>query len=216
VIVGGTTEAYKTAIANWEKLSGRKVHLLDVTPPPGGDFTPFILKFRDRGCQAVVTNVIEPNVVQWVKTAEAQRIKGIDWLFLAPGYTAQVAKALAGTNQSVYAATEWEPFTGSASPAIKEWRAAMTEGGLALTAFTQGGYLAGTILVQILRGINGPVTRESVTNALRSMKAINHPLVGTPYYFGPGRTHASLKAVKIVKLVGDNWQVATPNWIVLP
>lgn len=216
IIIGGTQEAYKQAIVNWEKLSGKKIHLLDLTMPIQGDYTPFILKARDAGCQGVLFNHIEPGVVQLVKTAEAQQIKGIDWLFLAPAYTEQVAKALSGTTQPVYAGTEWEPFTDVNSPANKDWRAALTAAGQPLTAFTQGGYESATILIQVLKGINGPVTRASVTKALHDMKPITNSLVGTPYYFGPGKTHDSSRATKIVKLVNGKWNVQTPNWVILP
>lgn len=216
IIIGGTQEAYKQAIANWEKLTGKKILNIDLTMPFQGDYTPYMLKARDMGCQGVLFNTVEPGVVQLVKTAEAQKIKGVDWLFLAPGYTDQVAKTLAGTDQPVYVGTEWEPFTDVNSPANKEWRAALTAAGQPLTAFTQGGYESATMLIEVLRTIDGPVTRESVTKALRTMKPIANSLVGTPYYFGPDRKHGSSRATKIVKLVDGKWVVETKDFLVLP
>jgi branched-chain amino acid transport system substrate-binding protein len=216
-IIGGTQEAYKGAIANWEKISGKKVHLIDLTLPVQGDLTPFVIKARDAGCQGVLTNGVEPTVVQWIKTADAQKITGIDWLFLAPGYTLQVAKALTGTQQAVYVGTEWEPFTEQNSPGNKDWIAAMNAAGLPLTAFSQGGYEAAVVLIDVLKTMNGPVTRESVTKTLHEMKPIKNPLSGSPYEFGEAKAHTPMQATKVVKLDPSGvWQLKTPEWVVLP
>lgn len=216
IIIGGTQDAYKQAVADWEKLSGQKLVLYDPTLPFQGDYTPYLLKARAAGCQGVLFNTIEPQVVQVVKTADAQKMTGIDWLFLSPAYTVQVAKALANTKQTVYAGTEWEPFTNSTSPANKAWREALTAAHQPLTAFTQAGFEAAHILIQVIQGMNGPVTRESIAKALHDMKPIPNSLVGTPYYFGPGKKHASSQATKIVTLEHGHWKVVTPNWVILP
>lgn len=200
IIIGGTQEAYKKGIENWEKLTGQKVHLLDLTLPFQGDLTPYVIKARDEGCDAVLTNQVEPQVVQLIKTVDAQKITGINWLFLAPGYTEQVAKALADTLQPIYVGTEWEPFTEQGSEANKQWIADMTQAGRPLTAFSQGGYLAARVFLDVLKGIDGEVNRESVTNALLAMKPITNPLAGSPYVFGEAATHSPMQATKIMKL----------------
>lgn len=216
IIIGGTQEAYKGAIETWEKISGKKIHLLDMTLPFQGDLTPYVIKARDAGCDAVIQNAVEPGVVQWVKTADAQKITGINWLFLAPGYTQEVAKALADSTQPVYVGTEWEPFTETGSAANKDWIATMTAAGKPLTAFSQGGYLAATVMLDVLSGINGEVTRESVTEALQKMQPKSYELAGTPYVFGEGDRHAPMQATKVMKLDKGTWTVETPDWVVLP
>ena len=215
-IVGGTDEAYKGAIARWEKLSGQKMGYTDLTLPFQGDYTPYVLKLRDAGCDGVVLNTVEPQIVQMIKTADAQNITGIKWLFLAPGYTVQVAKTLADTKQQVYVGTEWEPFTDAGSKANDGWNAAMTAGGLPLTAFTQGGYESATILIDVIKSIDGPVTREAMTQALHNLKTYAHPLAGTPYVFGDGASHASSQGTKVVKLNNGKWDIETPDWFILP
>jgi branched-chain amino acid transport system substrate-binding protein len=216
IIVGGTQEAYKTAIENWEKITGQKIHLVDLSLPFQGDLTPYLIKARDSGCDAVVSNPAEPGAVQWVKTADAQKITGINWLFLAPGYTEQVAKALAGSNQPVYVGTEWEPYTDVNSEANKSWVASMNAAKRPLNAFSQGGYLAAEIFIDVVKGINGPVTRESVANALRNMKPVKYPLAGSPYVFGEGATHSPMQSTKVVKLDHGVWKTETSSWVVLP
>jgi branched-chain amino acid transport system substrate-binding protein len=215
-IIGGTQEAYKAAIENWEKITSQKIHLLDLTLPPGGDLMPFIIKARDAGCDAVVTNLIEPGVVQWVKTAEAQKVTGIDWLFLSAGYTEQVAKAIADTTQPVYVATEFEPYTDVNSEANKPWVASMNAAKRPLNAFSQAGYFAAQVFIDVLKGIDGPVTRDAVTSALLKMKPVKYPLAGSPYVFGDAKIHAPMQATKIMKLEHGVWKVQTPDWVVLP
>lgn len=215
-IVGGTDEAYKGAIARWEKLSGQKFGMVDLTLPFQGDYTPYVLKARDAGCDTVVMNTVEPQIVQMIKTADAQNITGIKWMFLAPGYTVQVAKALADTKQVVYVGTEWEPYTDAGSKANESWNAAMTAAQLPLTAFTQGGYESASILIDVIKSIDGPVTRESVSNALLNLAPVNNPLVGTPYTFGDAKAHASSQGTKMVKLEAGAWKVETPDWFILP
>lgn len=216
IILGGTGEAYANAVSRWEEISGKSIHFVDNSVPFQGDYTPYVLKARDEGCDAVVMNTVEPQVVQMIKAADAQNIEGIDWLFLAPGYTVQVAEALADTNQAVYAGTEWEPFTEPDSTANEGWKAAMEAAGLPLTAFSQGGYEAADLMIKVIESIDGPVTREAVTAALHNMEPMEHPLVGTPYMFGTGDKHASSQATKVMKLEGGEWVLETPDWFVLP
>lgn len=216
IIIGGTQEAYKKSIADWEKLTGEKIHLLDLTLPFQGDLTPYVIKARDAGCDAVLTNQVEPQVVQLIKTVDAQKITGIDWLFLAPAYTVQVAAALADTEQPIYAGTEWEPFTETGSAANAEWIADMKKAGRPLTAFSQGGYLAAKMFRKVVAGIDGEVTRESVTKALLDMEPIKDPLAGSPWIFGKAEKHSPMRATKVMKLEAGVWTVETPEFVVLP
>jgi branched-chain amino acid transport system substrate-binding protein len=147
---------------------------------------------------------------------DAQKITGINWLFLAPGYTEQVAKALADTQQPIYAGTEWEPYTETGSAANADWIADMKKANRPLTAFSQGGYLSAKMFLKVVSGIDGPVTRESVTAALEKMQPISDPLAGSPYVFGVAKTHSPMQATKIMKLEKGAWTVETPDWVVLP
>jgi len=216
IIIGGTQEAYKKAIENWEKISGKKIHLIDLTLPFQGDLTPYVIKARDAGCDAVLTNQVEPQVVQLIKTVDAQKITGINWLFLAPGYTEQVASALADTKQPIYVGTEWEPFTEKSSAANAQWAADMQKAGRPLTAFSQGGYLAAQLFLKVVASIDGEVTRESVSKALHEMQPITNPLAGSPYVFGTAKTHSPMQATKVMRLEKGAWTVETPDWVVLP
>ncbi|UDF31824.1 UNVERIFIED_ORG: ABC transporter substrate-binding protein (plasmid) [Roseateles sp. XES5] len=214
-IIGGTQEAYAAAVARWEKMSGNTITLTDVTLPMQGDLTPYVIKARDAGCDAVLTNQVEPGVVQWVKTADAQKITGINWLFLAPGYTEGVSKALADSKQPVYVGTEWEPYT-EATEANADWAKTMEAAGLAKTAFSQGGYMAAKVMIDTISGIEGEVTREAVTAALKEGKELKYPIAGSAYSFGEAKAHSPMQATKIMQLVDGKWTVKSDDWFVLP
>lgn len=214
-IAGGTAEAYTNAIKRWEQISGKTIHVLDLTLPVQGDLTAYALKARDAGCDAVLTNQVEPQIVQWINTVDAQKLEGIDWLFLAPGYSEGVASALATSQQPIYVGTEWEPYT-EASDANKDWAAAMDAAGMKKTAFTQGGYLAATIMADVIKSIDGPVTRESVTAKLKEGVEMPYSIIGSAYKFGDAPSHASMQATKVMQLKSGAWTLNTPEWVILP
>ena len=216
IIFADQREAYQAALNRWEQITGQKFRLVDLSVPLMADYTPFVIKARDAGCDAVISNTIEPDVVAWVKTADAQKISGVNWLFMSPGYTVQVAKALAESKQPVYVGTEWEPYTDLNSPANKDWIAAMKAADRPLTAFSQAGYLAAQATIDVIKSIDGPVTRESMNNAFAAMKPVSYSLAGSPYVFGPSPTHSPMQAIKVVKLEDGAWTVLTKDWLVVP
>jgi len=189
--------------------------LVDMTLPPQGDLTPYLIRARDAGCDAVLTNHVEPGAVQWVKTADTQKISGISWLFLAASYTEGVATSLANSKQPVYVGTEWEPYTedGEANAA---WAKTMEKAGLKKTAFSQGGYLAAKVMIDTISGIDGEVTRDSVTSALKQGQKLNYPMAGSSYVFGDAKAHSPMKATKVMQLVEGKWTVKTNDWYALP
>lgn len=214
-VIGGWREAMEGALKDWETITGKELHILDMTLPVQGDLTPFLIRARDEGCDAVFTNQVEPGIVQWINTADAQGITGIDWVFLASGYTEGVATALAQTEQPIYIGTEWEPYTLE-NAANQDWLDLVTKAGLSPSAFSQGGFLAGRVITDVIAGIEGPVTRDAVAKALREMEPVSYPIAAGPYLFGKGSTDGPMRATKVVKLEAGDWVVVTPDWLDVP
>ncbi|MGH1356258.1 MAG: ABC transporter substrate-binding protein [Thalassovita sp.] len=214
-VIGGWREAMEGALTDWEKITGGKLKVMDMTLPVQGDLTPYLIRARDEGCDAVFTNQVEPGIVQWINTADAQGITGIDWVFLASGYTQGVATALKDSPQPIYVGAEWEPYTID-NEANKAWLEMVTNAGLAPSAFSQGGYLAGQVITDIIAGIDGPVTRDSVSKALREMEPVSYPLATGPYLFGKGSTDGPMRSTKVIKLEAGEWNVVTPEWLDIP
>jgi branched-chain amino acid transport system substrate-binding protein len=212
----GWGDAYAAAIAQWEKATGKKLALLDATYKPGPeDPTPFVLKVKAAGCQALVFDGVDVAGVAWMQAVKAQKVTGIDWVFLTSNYTDKVAQTLGADGEGLYANSEFEPYGGS-STALADWKQTMTAAGVPLNSFAQGGYLAATDFVQAVRGIKGEINRESVSAALSTLTSVANPLVGTPYSFAPADKHNSNRASKFVQLKGGAWVTVTPDWITLP
>lgn len=215
VVLPGSEDAITKALGDWERISGQRLVVNDMTVQQSGDLTPYLLKAKQAGCDAILFNPAEQLVVPWLQAAKTQGMSDVDFLLLAPAYTDSVAKAVGGLGLKVHAGSEFEPYTAQ-SPANADWRDAVTRAGQPATAFSQGGYLAAKFLVDVLRSIDGEITRDSVNAALRGMAPIEHPMLGTPFVFGPGETHAPNQASKMVRLDGSAWVSAGEDFITVP
>ncbi len=212
----GWGDAYAAAIGQWKTLTGKKLVLLDTTYKPGPeDPTPFVLKVRNAGCQAVVFDGVDVAGVAWMQAAQVQKVTGIDWVFLTSNYTDKVAQTLGASGEGLYANSEFEPYGGSV-PSLADWKQTMTAARVPLNSFAQGGYLAATYFIQAVRSVQGEINRDSVTAALHGLTSVANPLVGTPYSFAPAEKHNSNRASKFVQLKGGTWVTVTPDWITLP
>ena len=215
IVLPGSEDAVKGAIGRWSKLSGKQLAINDLTVQQSGDPTPYLLRAKQAGCDAILFNPGEQLVVPWLRAAKTQGMDDVNFLFLAPAYTESVAGAVGGLGLKVYAGTEFEPYTED-NAANKGWREAVRKSGAPATAFSQGGYLAAKFMVEVLKNVKGDVTKDSVNAVLRDMAPINEPMVGSPFVFGKGDSHAPNQASKMVKLEGGKWVVATPDFITLP
>lgn len=207
--------AYAAAIAEWTAATGKQLAYSDTTLTFDGDLTPFMLELESNGCDAAVVQANDFHYVAMMQIREAQGLD-VQILGLTSGYTAAVAEQLGATGNGLVLASEFEPFTDTDSAVLDDWRALMEEAGVPPTSFAQGGYLAATIMVGVLAGIDGEITRESVAAALLGLEPIDTGLTGTPYAFGAGDAHGSNRAAKFVELVDGAWVVKTPEWIVVP
>jgi branched-chain amino acid transport system substrate-binding protein len=208
-----TTPYGKAANAQFEQLSGQKLAYTDMEIPAStADFTPYLLKAKARRCQSIFISGGAQQAPAVASQMKAQGMTDVALMTTGGTYDPQIAKALAKYGVDVYVPSEFEPFTEK-SEANADWRATAQRAKAPLNTFNQGAYLAAHYIVDVLKGMSGPITRETVTEALRSMKPISSPMVGTPFVFGPGKTHTANQSVKILKLHGDAWQVVTPQFV---
>ncbi|WP_448006079.1 ABC transporter substrate-binding protein [Agromyces bauzanensis] len=218
-VVGGTQPAYEAAIEAWSEATGKELVQLDDTVPYGGsDYTPYIVKAKEAGCNAIYSNAVEPDAIGQIRAAVSQGWTDVTFLYLTSVYSEQFASAVLDAAAGVYVPAEFAPYTDPANPANADWRELMEEKGIALTSFAQGGYLAATYFVEVLKSIDGEITRESVTEALRGMETpIENPMVGTPWTFGPDDRHNSNRAAWPVSLASGagEWELAADDWFLL-
>jgi branched-chain amino acid transport system substrate-binding protein len=217
-ITGNTLPSYRAAIAAWSKSTGKQLALEDDTVPYGAsDYTPYIVKAKNAGCDAVYSNAVEPDAIGQLKAAAAQGWNNVTFLYLTSVYSAQFATAAKQVGKGVYVPAEFAPYTTANSSKNADWQKLMTANKIPLTSFAQGGYLAATYFVQVLKSIKGDITRDSVTKALHNMQAISNPMVGTPWTFGTAAAHNSNRAGWPIKLLSGTgqWQLAANDWFKL-
>ena len=214
-VIPDLAPAFDAAVERWEALTGKTLTLRVGAATLEDDPTPLMLQARDAGCDAVVIDGVEPHALAVGRAIESQGLSDIIWIGLTSYYTDSIASQLGSAGNGLRANSEFEPY-GSDSPVLDDWRSLMTDAGVPLTSFAQGGYIAATIFVEALRGINGEITRESVAEAMRTLEPYETPLLGTPYTFGPGETHAPNQASKFVELRDGEWVTVADDWVILP
>ncbi|RZU66231.1 amino acid/amide ABC transporter substrate-binding protein (HAAT family) [Microterricola gilva] len=217
-IAGSTRPTYQAAIDRWTEITGKKPLYIDDTLPYGApDYTPYIVKAKDAGCKALAVNPIEPDAIGQVKAANAQGWDDVTWLYLTSVYSDNFAKAISDAGAGIYVPAEFYPFT-EANDITADWQSLMAENDIPLTAFSQGGYLAATYFIDVLKGIEGDITRESVTKALHEMAPIENPMSGTPWVFGTAETHADQVAGWPIKLTSgtNKWELSGDDWLRIP
>ena len=214
-VIPDLAPAFDGAVARWESLTGKSLAFRVKAATLEDDPTPLMLQARDAGCEAVVIDGVEPHALAVGRAIDAQDLSDIVWIGLTSYYTDAIASQLGSAGNGLRANSEFEPY-GSDSPALDDWKGLMTSAGVPLTSFAQGGYLAATIFIEALRGIDGEITRESVAEAMLNLEPYETPLLGTPYTFGPGDAHAPNQASKFVELRDGQWVTAADDWVILP
>ena len=204
--------AFEKVVGDWSKKSGRKLSYSAIGITPTDDIAVHIKGATEAKCDGLVFTAIEPAVIAWVKAARAMKAEGVDWVFLTPAYTPNVADTLKGEGDGIYAISEFEPWS-SRSGMLTDWRNVMVKGSVPLTSFSQGGYVAASVFVNVLRGIEGDINRESVTRAFKTLKERKVPLMGTPFSFGQAAQHNPNRAAVPVRLDAGKWVVAHWDYI---
>ena len=83
-------------------IDGKTFAMLDDTVPYGGsDYTPYIVKAKEAGCDAIYSNAVEPDAVGILKAAEAQGLNDMTFLFLTSTYSQQFAEAASFVGKGV-------------------------------------------------------------------------------------------------------------------
>ena len=213
--VPGFGPAYEAAIGEWTAATGHQLTYSDMALIFDGDLTPFMLELDSNGCDAAVVQANDFHYVAMMQIREAQGLD-VQIIGLTSGYTEAVAEQLGSVGDGLILASEFEPFTDVDSAVLADWRQLMDEAGVPATSFAEGGYLAASIMVSVLEGIEGEISRESVGAALLALEPIDTGLTGTPYAFGDAPAHGSNRAAKFVELRDGSWVVKPPEWIIVP
>lgn len=217
-VIGSTGPAYAAAVERWSDITGKKPLYIDDTVPYGGaDYTTYIVKAKEAGCDAIVSNAVEPDAIGQIKAANQQGWDDVTFLFLTSVYSESFAAAVDNAGAGVFVPAEFFPFTED-NEINADWKKLMEENDITLTSFSQGGYLAATFMVEVLQSIEGDITRDSVNEALANMKPIDNDMIAFPYQFDkiaaqdyePGAWPVVLKSGT------GAWEKAAEDWVKIP
>lgn len=75
-------------------------------------------------------------------------------------------------------------------------------------SFSQAGFLAASAMLNVLHGIEGDITRETVLAGLQGMTPMESDLLCGPWAFGPGARHNANQAGRMATVSGDGWEVS--------
>jgi branched-chain amino acid transport system substrate-binding protein len=218
--VGGTTQSvFEETFARWTKKTGRKFAWLDFIPYSSPDFTPYLIRAKQAGCDGFFFNGQTSLALAVMNAAQAQGMKDLTFLFFTSAYSQEFADAAPAIGKGVYIVSEFAPYTDlDKGSATADWAALMRNYGVPLTSFAQGGYLAATNFLRVLGGVRGEITRDSVTAAFKAQSTgIENTMVGTPWIFGPGNTHSSNQAGWPIVLTpgSKSWKRSSDTWATL-
>jgi branched-chain amino acid transport system substrate-binding protein len=158
--------------------------LNNITLEPGDDFTPAVTKLAADGCEGVMTLFTEPGYQSFFQAVSAQGLRDeITWAMLTSGYSQTLLDAAGDNLEGVYAASEFEPYTGDPSvfsADVQDYLALMDSIDERPTSFGQGGWLAAHVLIAAAESVEGEVTRESLNEAIRNI-VFESEMLGGPY-----------------------------------
>ncbi|MFE6871202.1 ABC transporter substrate-binding protein [Kitasatospora sp. NPDC057692] len=208
-VLPGSGGGIEDAIKKWTVLTGKQLAHKELAIAEG-DPTKYLVADKGAGCQAVLYNgIVGPYFAQ----AKTQGMDDVDFIVGANSYTDANAQAIP-SGLKVYAGTEWQPYTDTTLPGNDRWSQLVDKNKIQKTAFSQGGVMAADLFVQVLKGMSGPITRETVTEAFKTMQPIEYPMVGTPWVFGDSDAHNPVQGSRFVQAVDGAWKVLPEGFVV--
>ncbi|QKG18438.1 ABC transporter substrate-binding protein [Actinomadura verrucosospora] len=208
-VLPGSGGGIENAIKKWTELTGKTLTHKNLAVG-NGDPTRYLVADKNAGCEAVLYNA---TVGPWFSQAKTQGMQNVDFLLAANSYTDANAKVIpAGMN--AYCGAEWQPYTDPTLPGNDRWAKIVQSNGIQKTAFSQGAVMAADLFVQVLKGIKGAITRESVTKAFKTMTPVGYPMAANPWVFGPGKEHNPIKGTRFVKADHGGWKVLPEGFTV--
>lgn len=212
--IPGMENGFRERIEAWSKSTGKKLQGAPIPYNPTEPETVVLQELEGRNCDAVVFVGLEKASLGILGNPVKNSLKAMDWVFMTPAYTANVARLDSKGWKGVYAMSEFMPWT-SADLAVRDWKEQLGLKKVPLSSFSQGGYVAGQVFVEVLRRIKGEISRDSVRKQFLLTDRIENPMLGSPFAFGTANRHNPNRQAIPVKLQEKAWRVAHFNWIAI-
>lgn len=201
----GAKEAIEDAVNRWEDMTGNSLLIDDHSIPQNQTkFTNELLRAKSKNCDAIVYGGGDNVAAPMLKNAANQRMDDVDFLYVSVAYTEQLANAAGELGMNVYTTTGTYPFTED-DETTEEWRDTAEQAGADQTSFSEAGYISANWIVHVLRSMDEPITRDSVTEALKHGDEYDSDLVSTPLLFGSGDSHDRATGMEIMTLEDGKW-----------
>ena len=211
-VPGNVQKNMDGVVLAWTQKTGNKLVLDERDIQPGDKPETYFKKAGEAKCEAIVFGGPENFSIQFAGAGKKIMPANVPLVFQSSVYTSEAAQSLGRDGDGIYAMSEFEPWS-SRSGQLSQWRSLMTAHQVALTSASQGGYLAAQILVKAMRGIQGEITRESVTRALQQLQPYELPMLSMPFGFGNGAAHHPNQAAIPVQLFEGRWRIAHHEWL---
>lgn len=207
----GMTEAFEQTVQDWARRMSAPAPSLDIyrleDPLPG-----VVQRVSARHCQVLVYTGPEGPSLDWIKASHPVMAK-VPIILLTASYTSQTARVLsAWSGEGIYAMAEFDPWSSS-SMQIADWRRLLVSRQVEPSSLSQGGYIAARALVHVMMGMEGPITRASVSQALEHMPAWRGGMMDKPFHVGANGQHALNRSALPMRLVDGKWRIAHHDWI---
>lgn len=199
-------------LKEWTEKTGKKPVLDERDILPGDSPEPYFKRAVQARCDAVVFAGTEEFSVRFAVAGKKMMPPNTPLVFQGSVYTSRAAELLGRDGEGIYSMSEFEPWS-SRSGQLSHWRSLMVANQIPVTSSSQSGYLAAQILVKVMRGIKGDITRESVTKALQQTKPFEQSMLAMPFTFGDGPEHHPNQAAIPVRLIDGRWRIAHHEWL---
>lgn len=207
-------DSNQESIAYFEEQTGQELTYVDRTLSQNSNLPAIFATAKRRNCDAVLTDGTPDQTVPMVNARDQQQLDA-PLIFMGAQYNSELGGVL-GDAEDVYSIAELEPFTGD-HPLVVEMEEDFDAAGIEVNSLAQFGWFAGWVFHRVAEGIDGPVTREAMNEALLALDSLDtEGMTATPYAFGEGETHNPNRGGKIVKIENGEWMVETEDWQILP
>lgn len=204
--------AYQGGIALYEAATGSTLAFSDFAVPANtSDFTPYLLQARDAGCEAILMTGNPAGTPLVAQQMAAQGMQDIALFVDGGAFDPSVAAAVDGLGIALYSGVEFAPLDGDSAD-IAAFLAATEAAGLVPSIFTQGAYLVANAFVEVLKSIDGDITRDSVSRAWESVTPMQNDMLGVPLKVGSTDVVAS---AWIVTANDGVWQDVSGGFVTL-
>jgi branched-chain amino acid transport system substrate-binding protein len=211
--VPGEAADVKSAISVWEKLSGLKPTTSVQGFALNADPTPAVLKFKNAGCQAVSVSADIDTGPPFMKAVGTQHAQNIQWMMGLATYSPAFAKAVGSDGNGLLMGLEFASFQ---DPTQKTMLQQFKADGIPDSLTEVTGWTAAYAFAHIADQIKGPITKDSFTKEAKSVAPFPIPSMGTPFSFGPGKTHNPNQAAFFVRLNNGKFSNVSKKFLVLP